>query len=58
MAKISKAALEEVQRALERYEEEVKESGLRLSSQATRVGEATRFVRWLADNYTPGQGLR
>ena len=58
MPKISEGALKEVRMALEQYESEVKTSKLRLSSQATRVGEVARFVRWLADRYSPGQGLK
>ena len=57
MPKISEPALQEVEQALERFAAEVRESRLKPSSQKTRVSEASMFVRWLADNYTPGQGL-
>lgn len=54
MAKISNKSLEEIQRALEQYRE-VCENGLTTAASKTAYGDADRFVRWLKDEYTPGQ---
>ena len=54
MSKISPAALQEVQDALERYRNEVDDSGLSPDTKRTYIRHADAFVRWLADNFTPG----
>ena len=55
MPKVSSLTLKEVQEALRRYEETVEESPLRLSSKNTYLLHARQFVRWLADDFEPGE---
>lgn len=57
MAEISAAALEEVERALRRYEAEIEASKLRLNAKVTYLRYASMFVRWLKDDFTPGGTL-
>ena len=58
MASISASALREVLAALREYERAVDASPLKYNSKKTRIQEAGYFVRWLMDDYEPGQGLR
>ena len=55
MPKVSSLTLQEVQEALRRYEETVEASPLRLSSKNTYLLHARQFVRWLADDFEPGE---
>ena len=55
MPKVSSLTLQEVQEALRRYEETVEASSLRLSSKNTYLLHARQFVRWLADDFEPGE---
>jgi putative transcriptional regulator len=43
---------------LAEYGREIEASDLRPASKATRLGQATMFVRWLAGDYRPGEGRR
>ncbi len=58
MAKISPAALSEVQEALGRYTEVVEATEMTPSSKKTYLLHAEQFLRWLADNFEPGATLR
>ena len=55
MPKLSLRSLEEVQEALRQYEQTVEASPLRLSSKNTYLLHARQFVRWLADDFEPGE---
>lgn len=55
--KISKAALDEVRAALLKYEQEVDQTRLRDKTKQTYLHHASTFVRWLADDFTPGATL-
>ncbi len=55
MAKISPEALREVQRALEEYEAEVQATNLTEDSKKTYLGHTRHFVRWLNDDFSPGE---
>jgi hypothetical protein len=55
MPKVSRQALREVQRALEEYEAEVKATNLAEDSKQTYLGHTRHFVRWLNDDFTPGE---
>ena len=58
MPKISPVALQEVQDALERYRNEVDDTDLSPKTKKTYIRHASTFVRWLADNFTPGSQLK
>ena len=53
--KIRSSTLREVQQALERYEREVKDSRLSPKAKWTYIRHASTFVRWLDDDFTPGE---
>lgn len=55
MPKVSSLSLEEVREALRRYEQTIEASPLRLSSKNTYLLHARQFVRWLADEFEPGE---
>ena len=55
--KISKTALDEIRAALLKYEQEVDQSRLREKTKRTYLHHASTFVRWLADDFTPGATL-
>lgn len=57
MPQIYEIALESVQRALVRYEDEVEESPLSRQSKDTYIRHARQFVKWLADDFVPGGTL-
>lgn len=57
MPKINEAALREIQIALEQYRAELRASELTIGTIATHYSGANMFVNWLADSYTPGDGL-
>jgi hypothetical protein len=54
MAKISSQTLAEVKNALKRYEDEVNESNLELNTKKTYLRHSMTFVRWIDDDFTPG----
>ena len=58
MPKISRGSLREVQEALARYTIEVEESALAQASKDTYLLHANHFVRWLDDDFTPGETLK
>ncbi len=58
MPKISRAALDEVWDALERYKEVVEATEMTPQSKSTYLLHAEQFVRWLADDFEPGATLR
>lgn len=53
-ARISAAALSEVDDALEGYYAAVESSDLSQSSQASYIDMANNFVRWLKNDFIPG----
>jgi hypothetical protein len=55
MPKVSLEALREVQQALERYEAEVEATNLTEDSKQTYLGHTRHFVRWLNDDFIPGE---
>ena len=57
MSRINPVALQEVQDALERYRNEVESTRLRPKTKETYLRHAGTFVRWLADDFTPGANL-
>ncbi len=57
MPKLSPETLREVQRAYRRYESEVKAADLADSTEKTYLTHARNFVRWLGDEFTPGETL-
>ena len=58
MAKISQQALQQIEQALEQYVEEVKEAGLALNTETTYLLHSNNFVRWLKDDFSPGDRLK
>ena len=54
MAKVSDSVLREVERALADYKSDVRTAGLKPSAQETYILHADHFVRWLRDDFTPG----
>jgi len=54
VSKISPEALREVQDALDRYTAEVKGTNLAEWTKKTYLDHALQFVRWLKDEFTPG----
>ena len=58
MTKISSDALQQVQAALRRYEEEVNSTDCTKSTKDTYMLHARHFVRWLDDDFEPGSNLR
>lgn len=55
MPKVSLISLQEVQEALDRYRSVVEQSELRPLSKQTYLLHADQFVRWLADDFIPGE---
>ena len=58
MPKISPEALNEVQKALGRYVQEVEKAPLYPSTKRTYIRHARTFVRWLDDDFEPGANVR
>lgn len=55
--KVSQSALREVQEALKDYEREVQDSpNLGSETKRTYLRHAKTFVRWLDDDFAPGEG--
>ena len=54
MPKVSQDSLQQVLRALERYEAEVNAAPLTRSTKHTYILHADHFVRWLQDEFEPG----
>jgi hypothetical protein len=57
MAKISKSAIAEIEQALRNYETVCDENLSTPNSRKTYYDYASRFVRWLKDDFTPGEKL-
>ncbi len=55
--RISRGALQEVKRALEKYEEAVNNSLMTVESKKTYKGHSNNFVRWLERDFEPGGNL-
>lgn len=55
MPKISPQALREVEQALREYEAEVSATKLTQPTKKTYLGHSRHFVRWLNDDFTPGE---
>ena len=53
--KISQQAMEEVRQALEVYREEVNSAPLASATRWTYLRHADTFVRWLNDDFLPGE---
>ena len=58
MAKATGRNLQRIQDALKLYEEAIAESLMTDKSKATYIRHARHFVRWLDDDFTPGDRLR
>ena len=54
MPKLDTKTLTEVRGLLETYEEEMRTSQYSSNSVAMRIKDAKDFVRWLADEFSPG----
>lgn len=57
MAKLSAAALREIEAALAQYEEQVRSTHLAPDTVKTYVLHARNFVRWLNGEFVPGRGI-
>ena len=57
MQQITAEAMNEVEAALKRYEQDVKVAGLAPSTEATYLLHAQNFVRWLKGDFVPGAKL-
>jgi hypothetical protein len=55
MPKVSREALREVEQALKQWEAEVKATKLTAPTKKTYLGHPRHFVRWLNDDFTPGE---
>jgi hypothetical protein len=55
MPKISPEARREIERALREYEAEVEATNLSEPTKKTYLGHTREFVRWLNDDFTPGE---
>ena len=51
---ISRPALQEVEEALRKYEQEVGASNMTASTKRTYLLHSNNFVRWLKDDFVPG----
>ena len=58
MPKIDLKALQDVQEALQRYEAVVRATEMTSSTKKTYLLHSRNFVRWLADDFTPGINAR
>ena len=58
MPKVSPEILATIQEAYERYVSEVESSDLTPESKLTYLGHAQQFVRWLDDDFEPGETKR
>lgn len=58
MPKLDWETLRRVRVALRLYEQEVERSPLTLQSKATYILHADQFVRWLGDDFEPGEKVR
>ena len=58
MPKVTPFIQSVVERAFERYETDVEASELKPASKLMRINQAEYFVRWLKDDYEPGESLR
>ena len=58
MPKVDADTLGKVEDKFEEYKKAVEDSPLAGSSKGYLIGKAEFFIRWLKDDYTPGQGLR
>ena len=56
-SRICRGALQEVKRALEKYEEAVDNSPLTVESKKTYKEHPKNFVRWLEGEFEPGGSL-
>lgn len=58
MQQITSEAMNEVEAAIKRYEDDVKVARLAPSTEATYLLHAQNFVRWLKGEFVPGAKLR
>ena len=58
MSKVSPEILTAIQEAYERYVSEVNTSDLTPESKLTYLSHAQQFVRWLDDDFEPGETKR
>ena len=56
MAQVEPIVLTAIKVALARYTQEVNNSDLADTAKWTYIENATRFVRWLDDDFEPGSG--
>ena len=52
------SCMEQVERCLEQYRQEVEETELTPSTKRTYIVHATNFVRWMKHDFHPGAGRR
>ncbi len=57
MPKVTLLTLHEVKDALERYRREVEGTGMAPATKRTYLTHSENFVRWLADDFTPGGSI-
>jgi len=58
MPKADRETLRKIQSAFDRYKTEVKESNLKQSTMEPYIRYASYFLRWLDDDYRPGENIR
>ena len=58
MPKVDRETLRKIEVAFERYKAELQESDLKYATVTTYLLDAERFIRWLNDQYEPGEKLR
>ena len=58
MPKVDPATLNKIEGKFEDFKREVRDSGLASNTEGYLSYGIYYFIRWLKDDYTPGQGLR
>ena len=56
--KLSAFAMKEVEAALEKYRREVEKAPLKSDTKRTYLRHAETFVRWLNDDFVPGENRK
>ena len=58
MPRVDADTLRKIENQFEEYKREVRASTLSPATEGYLIGKAEFFIRWLKDDYTPGQGHR
>ena len=58
MPKVDRETLGKIEAAFEHYKSELQKSDLKYATVATYLLDAEQFIRWLNDQYEPGEKLR